>query len=122
MLLDVSTLYSDVQVTLLVDNATERILQACKFEMSADGHNWVSSHFITSFRILRRVETTLVGKLDCVLVDLAAPGMGCTLLECSFITRHRGSEMGSRYFRTRLTGDREERWAVHEMWIRGSLI
>lgn len=42
MLLDVSTLYPDVRITLLVDNATERILQTCKFETSADGYSWVS--------------------------------------------------------------------------------
>jgi hypothetical protein len=67
--------------------------------------------------MLRRVETTLVGKLDCVPVDLAVARIGNTLLECSFMTHHRGSEMGSRYFRARLTGDREEGWAVYEMWI-----
>jgi hypothetical protein len=43
MLWDVSTLYPDVQITLLVDNATERILRVCKFETSGDGYNWVSS-------------------------------------------------------------------------------
>jgi hypothetical protein len=42
MLVDVSTVYPDVRVTLLVDNATERILRACKFETSADGYSWVS--------------------------------------------------------------------------------
>lgn len=71
----------------------------------------------SSFRMLRRVETTLDGELDCVLVELAEAGIGDALLECSFMTHHRGSEMGSRYFRARLTGDREERWAVYEMWI-----
>ncbi len=43
MVWDVSTLYPDVQITLLVDNATERILRACKFETSGDGYSWVSS-------------------------------------------------------------------------------
>jgi hypothetical protein len=42
MLRDVSTLYPDVQITLLVDNATERILRACTFETSADGYKWVN--------------------------------------------------------------------------------
>jgi hypothetical protein len=63
--------------------------------------------------MLSRVETTLVGKLVCVPVDLVA-GIGDALLEYSFMTRQRGSETGSRYFRARLTGDREERWAVYE--------
>jgi hypothetical protein len=72
----------------------------------------------TGFRMLRRVETTLVGKLDCVPVDLAVAEIVDTLLECGFMTHHRESGMGSRYFRVRLTGDREERWAIYEMWIR----
>lgn len=62
--------------------------------------------------MLRRVETTLDGKLDCVSVDLAVARVGVlgdALLECSFMTHHRGSEMGSEYFRARLTDDREER-------------
>jgi hypothetical protein len=63
----------------------------------------------TGFRV--RIETTLIGKLDRVPVK-ALTGIGNALLECSFMTRHRESEMGSRYFRARLTGDREERWAV----------
>jgi len=67
--------------------------------------------------MLRRVETTLVGKLDCVPVDLAVAGIGDALLECSFVTHRRGSETGSRYFRAHLAGDREERWVVYEMWI-----
>jgi hypothetical protein len=41
------------------------------------------------------------------------------LLECSVFADHGGTEMGRRYFRTRLPGDREERWAIYEMWIRG---
>jgi len=46
MLLDVSTPYADVRITLLVDSATERILRACKFETSADGYSWVSSRLL----------------------------------------------------------------------------
>ena len=46
MLLDVSTLYPDVQITLLVDNATGRILRACKFGASAGGYNWVCSRLL----------------------------------------------------------------------------
>ena len=65
--------------------------------------------------MLSRVET-IVGKLVCVPVDLVA-GIGDALLERNFMTRQRGSETGSRYFKARLTGDREERWAVYEMWI-----
>ena len=67
--------------------------------------------------MLRRVETTLDGELDCVSVNLAVAVAGDALLECSFMTHQRGPEMGSRYFRTRLTGDMEEKWAVFEMWI-----
>jgi len=37
MLRDVSTLYSNIQITLFVDNATEHILRACTFETSLDG-------------------------------------------------------------------------------------
>jgi len=43
MLRDVSMLYSDIQITLLVDNATEHILRACTFETSLDRYGWVSS-------------------------------------------------------------------------------
>jgi hypothetical protein len=67
--------------------------------------------------MLRPVEITLVGNLACVPVDSAE--ISNVLLECSFITRRHESEMGSRHFRARLTEDREERWAVYEMWIRG---
>lgn len=49
-------------------------------------------------------------------MDLVA-GIGDALLDRSFMTRQRGSETGSRYFRARLTGDREERWAVYEMYL-----
>lgn len=70
--------------------------------------------------MLRRHQTTLFGNLVCVPVDLA--GMGNALLECSFVTRRRGFESGTRYFRARLTGGREERWAIYEMWIRGSVV
>ena len=42
MLRDVSTLYPEMQITLLVDNATERILRACTFETSEGGYDWVS--------------------------------------------------------------------------------
>ena len=69
--------------------------------------------------MLKRHKTTLIGKLVCVPIDLA--GIGYALLECGFVTRHRGFEGGARYFRARLTGDREERWAIHEMWIRGTV-
>jgi hypothetical protein len=47
---DVSKLYSDIQVTLLVDNATEHILRACTFETSPDG--WlVTSGLTAGFRV-----------------------------------------------------------------------
>jgi hypothetical protein len=68
--------------------------------------------------MLRRVETTLVGKLNCVPVDLGVAGIGDALLDCSFMTHRRGYDIGSRYFRARLAGDTEEKWAVYEMWIR----
>ncbi|KAF8506627.1 hypothetical protein F5888DRAFT_1603010 [Russula emetica] len=110
MLLDVSTLYPDVQITLLVDNATERILRACKFEMSADGYNWVSSRLLPVSGCLGELRL------------LSSENLNDALLECSFMTLHRVSEMGSRYFRAHLTEDREERWAVYEMWIRGYLV
>ena len=42
MLRDVPTRYSDIQITLLVDNTTEHILRACTFETSLDGYGWVS--------------------------------------------------------------------------------
>jgi hypothetical protein len=66
--------------------------------------------------MLKRLETVLSGNLFCVPVDLA--GIENALLECSFVTP-RVSEMGTRYFRARLAGDREERWVIYEMWIRG---
>jgi hypothetical protein len=48
-------------------------------------------------------------------VDFAVARIGDALLKCSFMTYNRGSEMGSRYFRAHLTGDRKERWAVFEL-------
>ena len=39
MLRDVSALYPEIQITLLVDNATERILRACAFEISEGGND-----------------------------------------------------------------------------------
>lgn len=71
----------------------------------------------TDLRMLKRLETALFGNLFCVPVDLA--GIKSALLECSFVTPRRGSGMGTRYFRARLAGDREERWVIYEMWIRG---
>ncbi|KAI9444735.1 hypothetical protein H4582DRAFT_1806162 [Lactarius indigo] len=103
MLRDVSASYAHTQVVLLVDEATVRILRACTFETSLDGRKW----------------TTLSGELACVRVDLER--MGNQLLECSIGTRvvSIGPKLGTRYFRAHLTGDREERWSIHEMWIRG---
>jgi hypothetical protein len=71
MLCDVYKLYSDIQIALLVDNATKHILRACTFETSPDGHGWVSSGSITDLRALERYQTTLIGKLACIPVDLA---------------------------------------------------
>ena len=69
--------------------------------------------------MLKRHKITLFGKLVCVPVDLV--GIENALLECGFVTHRRGFERGARYFRARLTGDKEERWAIHEMWIRGTV-
>ncbi|KAI9452542.1 hypothetical protein BJY52DRAFT_1292214 [Lactarius psammicola] len=103
MLRDVSVLYSHTQIVFLVDEATVRILRTCKFQTSPDSRKW----------------TTLSGELACVRVDLEKTGNH--LLECSTGTGDLsiGSISGTRYFRAHLTGDREERWSIHEMWIRG---
>jgi hypothetical protein len=47
---------------------------------------------VRTYYRFRDVEITLIGKLDCVPVDLAVAGIGDVLLEYSFMTRHRGSE------------------------------
>ena len=52
MLRDISTLYSDMQITLLVDHATEPLLQTCMFETSLDGYYWVSFGLTTCLRML----------------------------------------------------------------------
>jgi hypothetical protein len=80
---------------------------------------WVSSGVTAGFRVLERFQTTLIGKPACIPIDLTGIGNSTTLLECSLSNGRRRSESGAMYFRVRLTGDREERWAVYEMWIRG---
>jgi hypothetical protein len=66
-----------------------------------------------------RIQTTLSGGLACARVDMES--VGNQLLECSIGTGvpNAGPKSGIRYFRTHLTGDRDERWSIHEMWIRG---
>jgi hypothetical protein len=88
---------------LLVDESTVRILRTCTFQTSPDGREW----------------TTLSGGLACARVDMES--VGNQLLECSIGTGvpNAGPKSGIRYFRTHLTGDRDERWSIHEMWIRG---
>lgn len=73
----------------------------------------------TGFRMLKRLETALFGNIFCAPVDLV--GIENALLECRFEIPRCVSEMGIRYFRARLAGDREERWVIYEMWIRGGL-
>jgi hypothetical protein len=73
----------------------------------------VSSGLTTGFYVLERFQTTLIGKPACIPADLA--GIGNTLLEYSISSGRRGSELGARYFKARLTGDREERRDVYEM-------
>jgi hypothetical protein len=66
-----------------------------------------------------RIQTTLSGELACVRVDVES--VRNRLLECSIGTGvpSAGPKSGTRYFRAHLTGDRGERWSIHEMWIRG---
>ncbi|KAF8274023.1 hypothetical protein EI94DRAFT_1714526 [Lactarius quietus] len=103
MLRDVSALYAETQIALLVDEATVSILQTCTFQTSPDGREW----------------TTLFGDLACIRVDLERMGNPSRLLECSIIGTGGVPNSGTRYFRTRLTGDRDERWGIYEVWIRG---
>lgn len=119
MLRDVSALFAHTQIVSLVDEATVRILQTCMFQTSPDGREWVSYYWL-SIRYIYRIQTTHSGgKLACVRVDLE--GVGNQLLECSMETGDpsTGPKLGTRFFRTHLTGDRDERWSIHEMWIRG---
>ncbi|KAI0275142.1 hypothetical protein BC834DRAFT_851333 [Gloeopeniophorella convolvens] len=102
MLRDVCVGHSHIQIALLVDGATEGILRACTFQTSIDGDSW----------------NTLRDELTCVHVDMT----GDQILECSVGADGSGlgpSGQGARYFRAILTEDKEAKWAVYEMWVRG---
>ena len=71
------------------------------------GYSWVSSHLLPVSGCL--VELRLSSEnLYVFQWTWWVAGIGDALLRCSFMTRQRGSETGSRYFRARLTEDREE--------------
>jgi hypothetical protein len=63
MLQDVSKRFSDIQIALLVDNATEHILRACTFETSLDGFGWVSPSQLLVFVCLKGPRLLLSGNL-----------------------------------------------------------
>jgi hypothetical protein len=67
MLRDASALYAHTQIVLLVDEKTVHILRTCTFQTSSDGREWVGPYWLL---VPVYLQTTLSGKLACVLVDL----------------------------------------------------
>lgn len=114
ILADISSVHEwqTVEMVLLVDRDTEKLLQASTFASSADGEHWREA----SQRPICDDTKLLAG-------EAGAPGTRGALRECSIQMVVASTALHlratGRYFRIRLTEDRPERWSLHEMWLRG---
>ncbi|KAI0660596.1 hypothetical protein C8Q70DRAFT_62413 [Cubamyces menziesii] len=102
--------WTAIELVWLVDSATEDILKACAFEWSSDGVTWQNpaSHGPICYDTSR----------DAVVDDEKVPLRECSaqMLLGSSALHLRAT---GRYFRARLNEDKQARWVVAEVWLRG---
>ncbi|KAA1468081.1 hypothetical protein DENSPDRAFT_793771 [Dentipellis sp. KUC8613] len=105
MLTDVGHAWSDLTLVWLVPPSTQVVLSQCVFEMSLDGHAWAKSQDSLSC-------TEAVPIFD----DAEQP---LELTECSVKMNANSSAASVRFLKAYLPQDVAQRWAVHEIWVRG---
>ncbi|KAI0778708.1 hypothetical protein BD413DRAFT_511125 [Trametes elegans] len=109
VLADIGSAWSSVEFVWLVDRATEGILQSSTFEWSSDDVTWHAAP-----RGPLCYDTTREATIEDQLVPLRECSVSIPVESSAPHTPAVG-----RYFRVRLNENKEDRWVVAEVWLRG---
>ncbi|TBU49984.1 hypothetical protein BD309DRAFT_850123 [Dichomitus squalens] len=101
--------WTAVELVLLVESATESFLTACSFGWSSDNVTW---HAVSHRPIC--YDTTHEAAIDGVQVPLRECSVQVLLGSNELHLRATG-----RYFRVQLGEDRQHKWLISEVWLRG---